>query len=396
MLSSFRSGPFQPSHVSSRKSPNIKRIVAIVVNYYSAALTVRAVRSIVETRHSESLTVVVVDNSESSEEAHFLKTSLPRSVHLIVAPRNMGFGNACNMAWNRWTGDAVLLLNPDAYLEGNCLEELIRTLNAHARVGAVGPQIYWDPQKRFLLPPSVPPSWIFMLSLADRFGWLALPFLRLADELWRRYALRVWSAREPFPVKNLSGGSVLVRAEAVRDAGGLFDPRFFLYFEDTDLFFRLRKKGWRLAVVPTASVIHEFDRCGLENLERKRRFMGDSRDFFMKKHFPRLIRLAQRIPHERLQGIRRNNGRKACPIFRAPFRVAVPTKMPRPWLFEWSPNPNFIPAAGAFGTGCWAEFSEDCFRRLSPGRYFGRIAPVQGSLRSHAVRFSFSVGRSSS
>ncbi|MEJ5365495.1 MAG: glycosyltransferase family 2 protein [Desulfosoma sp.] len=384
--------PLSPGRLPSpRSAAPIRRVVAIVVNYFSATLTLRAVASILASPCPASVTVVVVDNSESPQEAAVLERDLPKPVRLIVAPHNLGFGQACTMAWKKCPGDALLLLNPDAYLLGRCLENMLDVLNADGRIGAVGPKIYWDPLCRFLLPPSVPPNWILMLSVADRLGFRAAPFLRAAGELWRRQAVRAWATMTPFPVKNLSGGSVLLRAEAVRDVGGLFDPRFFLYFEDTDLFVRMRERGWRLVVCPKAAVVHEFDRCGLEGVHIKRRLMADSHKIFLRKHFPWYELFVRHVPQVRHRDMAEADPGETMPRYCKPFRIFVPPEITRPWLFEWSPNANFIPAAAAFGTGRVAEFPEDCFERLSPGRYFGRIGSVNASIGSRRIRFSFVV-----
>ena len=369
----------------------IEQITAIVVNYFSSRLTLRAVTSILASECAESARIVVVDNSECRAEAEFLRSSLPKSVHLLVPPRNLGFGQACNMAWEAQPGDALLLLNPDAYLLTGCLKSLVHVMEEDARVGAVGPQIYWDPQQRFLLPPSIPPSWIVMLSVAAHLGGRAKPLVHLAAQRWRRFAVRAWLSPKPFSVRNLSGGSVLLRADAIRDAGGLFDPRFFLYFEDTDLFARMKKKRWRLLVSPQAAVVHEFDRCGLEALQTKRQLMESAHKIFIEKHFPWYKHVLQYIPKGRPEIPDVEDWPYGAPAYKEPFSLPIPKEIGRPWLFEWSPNKNFIPAAGCFGSGEYAEFADDCFRRLSPGRYFGRISALKNSMKSKEIRFSFMV-----
>ncbi len=369
----------------------VRHVVAVVVNYYSAPLTVRAVQSILNSDYLGPLDVVVVDNSSCPKEADFLKAHLPGSVHLMISDRNLGFGQACTMAWEQRPAEALLLLNPDAYLIEGCLTQLVKTINTDDRIGAVGPTIYWDPGKRFLLPPSVPPYWILMLSAADRLGDAALPFVRFLGKKWRRETVRAWQSRVPFPVKNLSGGSVLIRADAVRDAGGLFDPRFFLYFEDTDLFLRMTRRGWRLFVVPEAAVVHEFDQCGLESLPTKRQLMVESHAVFLRKHFSWYTRWARWIPQGPRMTMDMLARHGAERVYRGPFRIHVPEAIQRPWLFEWSPSVHFIPAAAAFGTVAYAEFPEDGFQRLAPGHYFGRIGPVKGFQESKSLRFSFIV-----
>jgi len=66
------------------------------------------------------------------------------------------------------------------------------------------------------------------------------------------------------------------------------------------------------------------------------------------------------------------------PDFTSPFVLEVPEKLRKGWLFEWSPNPDFVPSAGRFGKGPCMDFPEDCWAMLAPGQYFGRLGSPKG------------------
>jgi hypothetical protein len=66
------------------------------------------------------------------------------------------------------------------------------------------------------------------------------------------------------------------------------------------------------------------------------------------------------------------------PTYNFPFRILVPDSLVGGWLFEWSPNLNYIPAAGKFGTGAHMMFTENEWNLLSPGKYYGRLGGVAG------------------
>lgn len=72
--------------------------------------------------------------------------------------------------------------------------------------------------------------------------------------------------------------------------------------------------------------------------------------------------------------------------FQGPFCVEVPRTVSETWLFEWSPNPNFMPAALYFGSGLEMEFSRKFWNMLSPGLYYGRIGDIRSVVRP-ACRF---------
>ncbi len=327
---------------------------------------------------SESLgpvDVVVVDNSETPEEVKILRRGLPASVNLMVNAENMGFGRACNQAAESWQGDAILLINPDARVLPGCLKRLQQTLFSCNATAAVSPQIFWDELLQYHFPPPCSPGLVEFQSVLNRRG---LDYLtQLLDLFWRRYSIRVWRSRGPLRVRNLSGGLSLLKWTCVRKAGGLFDPRFFLYFEDTDLFLRLRRAGFDLLIEPRARAIHYYDQCGIEDQEHKMRLMFTSMALFLKKHGRTWESgLARAVscfvpPKPEKNAIFRHR-------FSSAFSLEIPAYLHKEWLFEWSPNPDFMPAAGRFGAGGQFEFSKHCWDMLAKRQYYGRIGRPKG------------------
>ncbi|MFH0994570.1 MAG: glycosyltransferase family 2 protein [Pseudomonadota bacterium] len=353
------------------------RTLAIVVNYHAAALSLEAVQSVLSSQSLGPIQVVLADNSTDTSEAAFLRKHLPDAVMLRVNTDNMGFGRACNVIADEHDADLILLLNPDARLLPGCLIRLQQTLLSCGRIGAVGPQIYWDRKNGYFLPPSYPPMFFWVEPLISIWGPYSRLW-RLLSAIWRRFAVYVWRARSPVRVTNLSGGHVLLKKDAIVAAGGLFDPRFFLYYEDTDLFVRLKNAGYRLVVEPRAEVVHLYDQCDPHHLADKRSHMIASQRLFREKHMrgwkSYLNRLAIRFRKEPDFSIEP----KAKPTYNCPFRVLVPDNLAGGWLFEWSPNSNFIPAAGRFGTGVQMVFTENEWNLLSPGVYYGRLSSITG------------------
>jgi GT2 family glycosyltransferase len=348
------------------------RTLAVIVNYHSAPLTLGAVRSVLDSKPVGSLRVVVVDNSVAGE-TEILRRGLPSDVFILASPENIGFGKACNLAFDRFPAEAILLLNPDGRLLAGGLEQLQETLFSRDRNGAVSPRVFWDNGLRFQLPPSLPPALFEFDSLLHAFGPRAL-FPRIMSGFWRRYSVKMWEARMPVGVRNLSGGAVLLKSSAVKKAGGLFDPRFFLYFEDTDLFIRLRKAGFALLMEPRAAAVHHYDQCGKENLEQKRLHMERSHQLFVHKHhkpWKSGMKWFERFLKEDVPSINDISVNRF--LLNDIKDMPVPSHLHGRWLFELSPNPNFVPAAGSFGTGAQVHFHRECWDLLSPGRYFYRL-----------------------
>ncbi len=348
------------------------KTLAIIVNYKSAALTQRAVHSVLDSSSLGPVQVVVVDNSEDNGEAKRLRLDLPPAVGLVVSPQNIGFGRACNLAFEQFDGEQILLINPDARLLPGCLIRLQTTLSSTKRAGAVSSHIFWDEGLKFYLPSSYPSLLFGLQSLLDRWGPHSY-ISRLLSAAWRYHSIKVWRSKRPVKVKNLSGGLVLLKRKAVKKAGGLFDPRFFLYFEDTDLFIRMRKAGYTLLIEPKAGAIHYYNQCGQDDWDGKKAMMARSYLLLSEKYRRPFHVLINGVADHFKVSVTGKRGEAPQPDFITPFVLKVPFSLHKGWLFEVSPNPNFIPCAARFGNGPLMDFPEECWSLLAPGRYYGRI-----------------------
>jgi GT2 family glycosyltransferase len=346
--------------------------LALIVNYQLADLTVQAVHSVLDSDSFGPCRVVVVDNSEDSVEASRLRSLLPEGVELLVPPQNLGFGRACNLALERFAGDFMLLLNPDARLLPGCLARLQQTLLEGENVAAAGPQVFWDDTCDYYLPPPSPPfMFLFAPALAEMSpgSWVK----KLMNAVWRRHAVKIWRSEAPIKTGNLSGGHVLLKREAVERAGGLFDPSFFLYFEDTDLFMRLRRAGYLLIFDTRAKVVHYYDQSAQHDTGIKRRLFTKSHELFRQKHVTGGKSWFYGLLQQLSSFSKGGQGEQYLPLFTAPFRLEVPSSAWDNWLFEWSPVPECMPAAGMFGRGKFLDFTAEYWNLLAPGRYYGRL-----------------------
>ena len=361
------------------------KTLVITVNFKSSGLTLRAVQSVLESASLGPVQMVVVDNSEDKEEAKKLRLGLPPGVPLLLSPENIGFGRACNLVYEQFDAEQILLLNPDARLLPDCLLRLQKTLLSSRKIAAVSPQIFWDDELKFYLPPSIPPLLFEFQSLFDAWGPHS-PMGRLMSAIWRYHSIKVWRSKKPVRVNNLSGGLVLLNRDAVRKAGGLFDSRFFLYFEDIDLFIRLRKAGYTLVIEPMAKAVHYYDQCGRSEWENKRMFMARSLMLLLGKYGNSLKTRLRKVASRLAPPATKRRDQFLQPHISSPFEMKVPDYLQKGWVFEASPNPNFIPSAGRFGNGDLMDFSEKYWSMLAPGQYFGRLGnPAGYSSRSEVI-----------
>lgn len=256
-----------------------------IVNYFSAADVGRCLERLGDWPHG---TLWLVDNSNDAAQFAALRRQVGGRpwVRLIDAGANLGFGRGCNLAFERSSAPFFLLLNPDAQAAPADLLVLARSLQDSPRLGAVSPRIFWNQARTFVLPAAFAqtPSTALAQSLATRWRGLAA---WLANRSLRTQRQRMIPG-DPFEVGFLAGAVMMLRREAVLAAGGLFDPDYFMFFEDSDLSLRLRRCGWRLAVVPRAGAVHEY-----RHKPFKAAMMTRSRDQYYLKRYPGFYRVSR-------------------------------------------------------------------------------------------------------
>lgn len=343
-------------------------ISALFVNYFTHRLISRAVESVLA--DDLSAEIIVVDNSEDSVEYANLASMLPANAKLIRAEKNLGFGKACNLAFENSTGSFILLLNPDAVILPGFIKGALECMQQYPDFGGIAPKTYWDNSKTFLLPPGQMPTPLWELSVSIGFR---LP-------VWGKYFSNRFksdsiSALYGDSITNqemLSGSTAFFRRSAILSLNHFFRPEFFMYYEDTDLSIRLLRKGWKLGLNPAIEAIHEW-----ENNPDKAVYSGSSRDSFMKLNFPRI----SKVLGSSRNWIELQMQPKTVYHYDNLGNLSHPPKFhlapeDGPYIIEVSPHPLFIPAAYFQYAGAleaFPVFSPNIWRLMFKGDYFIRI-----------------------
>ncbi|MFW5875173.1 MAG: glycosyltransferase family 2 protein [Myxococcota bacterium] len=234
------------------------KVLSIVINYRTPDITMRAVEAgqAELARIGSNCRMVVVDNDsrDGSYErlrARVRKAGWQHRVQVVRAGHNGGFAYGNNfairpaLAWQD-PPDYFYLQNPDAFPEPGALRALIDELQNHPEAGIAGSGIRGmdgEAHRTAFRFPSVPGE----LEAYARIG----PVSRLLQHHMVALPLTGRTIRADW----VSGASMLVRRAVFEDVG-LFDERFFLYFEETDFCLRARRAGWGTLHVPDSSVIH--------------------------------------------------------------------------------------------------------------------------------------------
>ena len=186
--------------------------------------------------------VIVVDNGSRDGSVELIESHYP-SVELIARDRNYGFTGGVNpglVAAMSAGADAIALLNNDAIPARDWIERLADTMSQDDNIGIVAAKIRHFEDNR-------------LDSTGDFYSTWGFPFPRGRDEIDDGQ----YDAPELRDIFSASGGASLYRAAMLEEIG-LFDQRFFAYYEDVDISFRARLAGWKVRYEPAATVRHRI------------------------------------------------------------------------------------------------------------------------------------------
>lgn len=177
--------------------------------------------------------LTIIDNSPTDQLQQLCRTS---NVTYIFNGKNLGYGKAHNIALEKSLSQSLyhLVLNPDVYFEHDTLEKIFHFMEEHPLAGLVMPKVFSAEGKLQMFCKLLPTP----LDLATR---RFFPFDSWFRKLNGRYEMRSTGYDRVMNVPFLSGCFMFLRTSAIKQVG-LFDERFFLYAEDTDLSRRLHEQ----------------------------------------------------------------------------------------------------------------------------------------------------------
>lgn len=202
--------------------------------------------------------IYIVDNSPG--QVNFNLDPLPE-LEYIKTPRNIGFGPAHNLALQKALDMGAkyhLVLNPDLDFSSSVIDELYSYMEANPDVGNVMPMVCYPDGSNQYLAKLMPTPGKLLVRLFHRF----LP-ASLVQNVNKAYELHDLCLDRPVQVPAVSGCFMFLRLEALRWAG-LFDERYFLYFEDFDLVRRIGLK-YKIIYHPQVAIYHDFARASRRN-----------------------------------------------------------------------------------------------------------------------------------
>jgi N-acetylglucosaminyl-diphospho-decaprenol L-rhamnosyltransferase len=225
-------------------------ISVLTVNFRSAGDLTLLAESIRE--YAGGLDVELIVANHSPDEP--LTLPADRSPSVTVLPStNRGFAAGVNLAFRQARGEIIMIANPDLRITAATLPRAVEYLDGHPQVGIVLPLLrhpsgeVQDSVRRFY-------TWATVLYARSPLRWLGV-----RPAFFRRYLYEDLDRTAPTPVDWGLGAAMFLR-RADGDADGIFDERFFLYFEDVDLCLRMWRRGRAVMYCPHIECLHAHRR----------------------------------------------------------------------------------------------------------------------------------------
>ena len=223
------------------------RWAAVVVNYEAGPWLAACVRSVLADASAGEPELVVVDNGSHDGSVAALAREFP-SVRVLTSETNLGYAGGANRGAAVTRAPVVAVLNPDLEVEPGTAAAMLARLDREPDLAAVGPVVRNPDGSQYPSARTVP-------SMGDAVGHALFGLVRPSNRFTRRYRQLDVDPARPRDVEWLSGAAMWLRRSALQSVGG-WDEHYFMYMEDVDLCWRLRRLGWRVAYEPSGAVLH--------------------------------------------------------------------------------------------------------------------------------------------
>jgi len=252
---------------------NRPKATAVIVAYRARDIIEKTAAVLQRNYEGGLLACVIVDNDSRDGTVDFLREHHPWMT-IVPSQTNVGFGRGCNLGARLATTPYLLFLNPDADLEAAAIVTLVDFLDHHPEAGLAAPAIV-DPDGQLQTTGDLPTPWTILRAAAGH-----------------GLSKVIQPGAAPFQVQWVCGAAFMIRTSLFESLGG-FDPRYFLYFEETDLCRRALRSGAQIWAVGQAVARH-IDGA-IAKRSGQKLFQGciarhyfESRFYYLSKHHGRL------------------------------------------------------------------------------------------------------------
>lgn len=216
-------------------------VSVVVVNYRGADDTITCLRALADdlAYPADLLQVICVDNASGDGSVERIKANAP-GVQVIESPQNLGFAGGCNLGVQHAKGSVIAFLNNDARPDKHWVSAAVKVLRAEPTIAAVASKVLdWEGKR---------------IDFVDGgLTWFGMGYKTHQGEP------DDGQFDTPRDVLFGTGSALFVRTATFKQLGG-FDERFFMFYEDVDLGWRLNLRGWRVRYEPASIAYHKHHR----------------------------------------------------------------------------------------------------------------------------------------
>ena len=252
-------------------------ISVIIVSWNVRDFLKRCLASIYRRGDAASFEVIVVDNASSDGSADMASREFPKA-RVIRNGKNLGFSAANNIGLKDAAGELVFFLNPDTELQDGTIGRIISFMAAHPEAAGLGCRLVYPDgslqhsARRF-------PS--FFTDLMEK---LYLDWLFPGSGFFNYYHMGLWP-HDRLREIDVPFGACLVVRKSVLDKIGPMDERFFMYYDEIDLCYRIRQAGFRIYFTPDISVTHHSNKSSDQVIGEATVWKMRSKAKFFRKHY---------------------------------------------------------------------------------------------------------------
>lgn len=207
-------------------------------------MTKECIESVIEKTKGVEYEIILVDNASSDGSKEFFASD--SRITYIYSNENLGFGRANNLGYQHSTGKYVFLLNSDTLLINNAIFEFLQYMEtADEELGCLGCQLV----NADLHPIHSAAAFPEMKQFADRI--LNFTFY----EFYKQFKKEEKPILHDTDVDYITGADLFIRRNVI-EMCGMFDPAFFMYFEETEMQYRFAKAGYKRKIIVNPQIIH--------------------------------------------------------------------------------------------------------------------------------------------
>ena len=228
------------------------KLSIIITNHRTPELLDLCLKSIKETIGDIKNEIIVVDSESKEETREFIQEKYPE-IKIIPFEKNLGYSKIVNAGLKEVKGNYILILNADIVVLKGAISEMLKFMEKNSDIGILAPQLL-DFSGNIQISCFANPTPGAILARRTFFGKI-----KKGGQILNHFLIREWDRKSVREVDWVQGSAMMVQKKAIEKVG-LWDERFFMYFEDADWCRRFWQNGYKVVYYPKSKMAHYYHR----------------------------------------------------------------------------------------------------------------------------------------